>query len=44
MGSQPVNIQWFVHFGGFFSLFVSSENFGGNEEESLRLKVVLMES
>ena len=44
MGSQPVNIQWFVHFGGFSCFFVSSENFGGNVEESLRLQVVLMES
>lgn len=45
MGSQPVNIQWFVHFGGFFfCLFVSWENLGGNVEESLRLWWLLMES
>lgn len=44
MGSQPVNIQWFVHFGGFVCLFVSWENLGGNVEESLRLWWLLMES
>lgn len=44
MGSQSVNIQWFVHFGGFFCLFVSWENLGGNVEESLRLWWLLMES